>query len=67
MSKFNNLMKQLEALQTSIDDKTNKYNKLKEEYERTGEYDKEYMKICPECGNLLVIDAQICPKCNIKL
>lgn len=63
---INDLMEQLKNLERAINDKTDKYNKLKEEYELTGYYDKEYMKICPICGELLFIEADKCPVCRIN-
>ena len=57
------LEEQLAKLQASINDKTAKYELLKQEYRLTGIVP-EGMKQCPKCAELLFGDANYCPNCK---
>lgn len=65
MSKFDDLSKQIEELNQAIKVMEAYYKMKKLEYEVTGIIP-EGFALCPICNEFVFIDADHCPKCNIK-
>ena len=63
---MSDLMKDLEQLKKDIDNKLERYELLKQEYKATGVIP-EGMITCPQCEELLFIEANFCPECKCVL
>jgi hypothetical protein len=63
---MSDLIKDLEQLKKDINNKLERYELLKQEYKATGVIP-EGMITCPQCGELLFIEADFCPECKCTL